>query len=880
MRHPVVLLLLLLALAAVVLLVLASLGPGAGGPLVERADPGPERAPLRRVDGPDEPSDAARGPLAPPSTPGGLAAPRADRPLTGRVLDEQGRGVADATVVVEGLPLRAQRGDLTALGTPRGRTVTDASGGFEFAHLEGGWLRVTAQAPGRATVAQLASGRGSYVEIVLPPAGVLEVQVVRVDGTPVPLARVRVGARGAVHEAVTDERGVTAFPSLPSGAAYVVAATEDGAAGGTYADALIRPGATTRVEVAIEAYPLVGGRVLDVGTGLPVTGAEVHVARPGHAEVAGPTDAEGRFGPVPAAPSGTRAHVAVRAPGYRPALVPVDLGGAGQDLEVEVHLERSAAWSGVVVDGSGQGVAGARVGWTDDGIAGRAPDATITSDGGAFELPPPPPPAPGRRIALVAEAGAARAALALTPGVEPAPPIRLVLEAGQSVGARVVDAEGAAVAGASLRLIPDWRSIPDRRRPGPHTSRLLAMTTTWRDALTATTDEGGWARIVGVPDGRYRPAIVHGQRTVERSEVVEVDGADVDVGTLVLGTGARIAGRVEGRSGAGLAGATVRLVPVDGTSRAWSTNADSDGAYGFDDLPSGRFRVTALHPDHVDATAFVDVEGADVALDLILEEGATIRIRLTRGERPYVGFVTIERVPEERGRGQQVRTRRRARGGQVTLTGVPDGTWWLRVTTPEGVGGQPPGPLATRSGSTYDVTLPLEATATLQGRVTTAEGRAVGGGRVRVGFDDATRARVVTTDADGRYRLEGLPAGAVRLRAAGAGGALVSEELVLGPGEVREVDLALDPGGGLDVRVVDEGGRPVRGAIVLARRAGRPLLEHPGARRTDDRGRAHLPDLPVGAVEVSASRPDGHRGLAAATVVAGETREVQVRAQP
>ncbi len=443
-----------------------------------------------------------------------------------------------------------------------------------------------------------------------------------------------------------------------------------------------------------------------------------------------------------------------------------------------------------------------------------------------------------------------------------------------------MDAAGSAVTGASVRLIPDWRSIADRRRPGPDTSRLLAMTTTWRDALTATTDEDGWARIVGVPSGRYRPALVHGSVTVEHPGVIDVGDADVNMGTLVLGAGARITGRVEGRGKDALAGATVRLVPVDGTSRARSTNADSEGAYGFADVPSGRFRLMAFHPGHVDATAIVDVEEADVVQDVTMDEGATIRIRLMRDERPYTGFVTIERTPAQRGRGQQVRTRRRAPGGQVALTGVPDGTWLLRVTTPEGVGGQPPAPLATRSGSVYDVTIPLEATATVQGRVRTAQGEAVGGGRVRAKLDAVARARVVTTDADGHYRLAGLPPGALRLEAAGAGGAPAAVDVVLGSGERREVDLVLDPAGGLDVRVVDEAGRPVRGARVLVRQAGRPLLEHPGARRTDEGGRAHLPDLPVGAVDVRAVRPDGHQGFATATVAAGETREVKVRAQP
>ncbi len=395
MRPPVLALLLLLALGAVALLVLSSLPPTAEVPAVERGRP--DRAPVaaRTADTPAAPAADLRTAAAPDTGQTRRGPPPVEGPLTGRVLDEQGRAIADATVAIESLPLRAQRGDATALGIALGRTTTDADGRFAVDGLERGWLRVTAAAEGHATVARVASGRGSYVELVLPPAGGLEVRVVRMDGAPQPAVSVRVGARRAIHETTTDEQGVAVFSSLPPGAVYVVAASQGGAAGGTYPDALIRPGTTTRIELAIETYPRVGGRVLDVGTELPIVGAEVHVARPGHAEVAGPTDSEGRFGPVPAAAPGARAHVAVRAPGYQPALVPVELGAAGEDLEVDVHLELFEDWRGVVVDGNGQGVAGARVGWTDDGIAGRVPDATTTDEKGAFRLPLPPLPRPG-----------------------------------------------------------------------------------------------------------------------------------------------------------------------------------------------------------------------------------------------------------------------------------------------------------------------------------------------------------------------------------------------------------------------------------------------------------------------------------------------------
>jgi len=95
----------------------------------------------------------------------------------------------------------------------------------------------------------------------------------------------------------------------------------------------------------------------------------------------------------------------------------------------------------------------------------------------------------------------------------------------------------------------------------------------------------------------------------------------------------------------------------------------------------------------------------------------------------------------------------------------------------------------------------------------------------------------------GRFRIDGLVAGeatTIFLRPEGAGTALVLHDLVLEPGEERDLGL-LDIPEPVEVRgrVLDADGRPVTGALV---RTVEPWYE--GRTRTDPEGRFRLPRFP------------------------------------
>jgi protocatechuate 3,4-dioxygenase beta subunit len=126
----------------------------------------------------------------------------------------------------------------------------------------------------------------------------------------------------------------------------------------------------------------------------------------------------------------------------------------------------------------------------------------------------------------------------------------------------------------------------------------------------------------------------------------------------------------------------------------------------------------------------------------------------------------------------------------------------------------------------------------------------------------------VVTDADGQYRLTGLPAGAyqVSLNLLGAYVPVSqdgqrSRSITLNEGEeARNIDFMLTRGGVITGHLTDAGGTPIIGASVLAntidkdgvRRSQEWNLLHNGKGMTDDRGAYRIYGLPPGRYRVSA----------------------------
>ena len=568
--------------------------------------------------------------------------------------------------------------------------------------------------------------------------------------------------------------------------------------------------------------------------------------------------------------------MAVRAAGYAPALEPFHLPDTDHVHEIEIRLAPASPWRGRVVDADGDAVEGALVTTTSDGIAGRPVPSTRTDAEGRFELPPPPPPAPGRQVLVTAEASAGHAAYAVGRGDVAPEALVLRLARGVSLTGRVVDAQGEPVTSAAVRLDPAWRRIEDRRTPGPHTSRLLAMNEAGRGGLQTATNAQGWFRVDDVPNGFFRIRLLHGRRQAVPLEPFEIAGRDLDLGTITLDAGHVLRGRVVRVDGSPVSGAGVAF-QADREQRGalvTRTTTSEDGAFRLEGLDAGRGMVRVTVPGTLGARENVEIPSPDV-LTLTTDQGAVLRGAVFEGEQPYTGTFVLHLESEGRVRRRMRPSTHRTKDGGFTRGGILPGAWHVRVETPGGLTARTNIPLEIAGPGAWEVRLDLKRGSRIEGRLLTPQGQPVAGGQILVTLDPDGLRRVVTSGRSGDFRVSNLPEGIYELTAEGRGGARTTALVHLGAGERQTLDVELAPGASVAVQVVDERGRPVEGALLLARNEEGSYLPGPSARRTDRHGRVVMPDLPIEALELVAKTRTGLVGTT--EVVLEADKEIEAR---
>lgn len=845
-------------------------GDGTGDAVPRESSPSGDSSPIAVA--PREPA----GPGGAGS--GGTTAPRAEGEVQGEVVDDAGRPVAGADVTLARLGIGARRGVPMGDEPAFSRTTSDPDGAFALAAPPEGWMRVTAAAAGRATVGAIVGARGTHVVLRLPPAGSLRVTVLDGEGAPVPAAEVEVAAADASLSGTASAGGVATFHAVAPGPA-VVRARAEGRAEATAGPVLVAIGEVREVLVSLAGLVRLGGRVVDDATGAPIAGARVFVARPGKAAAAGPTGADGSFQAVPAGAPGDEVLLSASATGYAPSLRPFVLGPHVTETSALVRLAPAKPWRGRVVDGSGRAAPGARVAYTEDGIAGKAPDETRSDAEGRFELPPPPPPAPGRRVVLVAEGAGGRAALALRPGMEQPGDLVLALAPGVAVTGRVARPDGIPLAGAEVGLEVAWDLLPDRSEPGPAVSRLHALNATGAEGLTTATDAAGRFALAAVPEGTFRVRIDVGGARRSIAEPVVVGAGALDLGTLVVGAGVALEGRVRDPSGRPVAGATVRAATSERGRPTVSARTDGSGNFTLPDLAAGRWSVEATLTDFGPVREEVEVPAVR-SVDLVLDEGTVIEGTVTEQGEPHRGVFTVRL---DRADGSARATTRRtftSADGRFELHGAPAGEWFVRAEAPGGLVAVHTDPVWARASTRAEVSLDLRAGGALAGRVLDAGRRAVAGARLFLRPDGPGSPERATADLGGRWSFSGLLAGSYALDASGSGGVPTTERVEVGTGEHRTVDVVLPRGGALRVVVRGSDGRPRAGAMLTFRGPDGRGLSRDEPTRTDAEGVALREDLPAGRVEVRARTVRGEVGIVGGDVLEGAVAEVTLVVSP
>ncbi|MEM6991486.1 MAG: carboxypeptidase regulatory-like domain-containing protein [Myxococcota bacterium] len=192
--------------------------------------------------------------------------------------------------------------------------------------------------------------------------------------------------------------------------------------------------------------------------------------------------------------------------------------------------------------------------------------------------------------------------------------------------------DGKAVAGALVLL---------SGKGGPGT-RATAPGVRGR-SVVARSDEAGNYRFDDVAAGAYSLSASADGLLPGRQAVV-LSGADEKGLNFALAPGGhRIAGTVSDLMGGAVDGAVVRALRIDeGNTLALfsraptATLAGGEGEYALT-LPDGRYMLTAEHPDYVDATAPLTIDGGPRRRDITLTPGAVIEGKVVTRSGDAVG---------------------------------------------------------------------------------------------------------------------------------------------------------------------------------------------------------------------------------------------------
>jgi len=707
---------------------------------------------------------------------------------------------------------------------------------------------------------------GGPITLRLSPGRAFRIEVRGEDGTPVPGAVVRWRDEPL---GLTGPDGRLEIALLEYSSALTVETRE-----GWKARVAVPPSGLPSANAApplVTVKPLppriLTGRVVEAGTGAPLANALVWSggdrlsAPPVH------TGPDGGFRIAVPALGVTSLWAAAAGHGPESRSVPLD-----SSAPTLLKLKPAARLSGVVVDAAGRPVAGADLSLGDMGFS-RNGFAWSRSDG-RFQISGLPFRASGEISAH--RSGFAPASVPTqtpAPG-QPSPPLRIVLGQGLTLSGRTVDERGQPVAGAEVILGGGMDLMLEQGR--------------------ATSDDSGRFELRRLSPGTFQLVVTHpGFATLHMSRIEA--GADrpvLDLGEIVLRTGAVIEGRVTDDHGRPIEGAEVvaasalpafLLDPATGepVTSAPRARTGPGGTFRLTDLePGKRTDLIVEHPGYVQARVpGVEVPTAEpLRIELKVSRGLAGRVIGPEGEP--VADASLTWVQETRTEGGS--------SLQANPLGTTDGDGRFRAA------GLTPGPIDLEvSALGYEtrrvqglqippdrdlegMEIRLARGALLAVRVLSPEGEPVPGARVRA--DPLSPGRLPTLGA--RLRMSSSDSGrtdeegACLVELAGPGsysvrvyteGRVMSVPVEAGPGKTP-VEVRLARGATVSGRVTDRDGKGVPWvSIQLHGRQDGGFSANAGSLAD---GSFTLADVPPGVYQLSAF-PRGYKAATLADVEVG-----------
>lgn len=443
-------------------------------------------------------------------------------------------------------------------------------------------------------------------------------------------------------------------------------------------------------------------------------------------------------------------HVSVRA--LRGSSVRFELA-AGERARGELAIPKGLRVLGRVVDEAGEAVCGAELWLSVRSLGGGFVGASRPD--GSFELVDVPEDA---QIAAVAPGRSPSHAqpviYARRDDAADEAEIELVLTGeGGGVALSVVDTDGAPVPDAYVR-IEQW--LPPRELPN---HLLLQQGPT----IEAWTDAEGRARIEGLKPGSP-PVKVLARGLARHRGSFDVRAGELVESRIVLAPQATVAGTVTRADGSPAAGASIALSEEEFDPLLPMARAGADGSYELGALPIGRVELRAGSRDAGSAKATLELAPGETGRwDPVLALGRIVtgRVLDERGG-PLAGWTVSANA------GMTSRWHASAKsdaGGAFRFTDCASGSLELQLFAPEQ---SPILPALTRALAPDEDEVELRIArdelpeCSLAGRVLDEAGEPAHGS-VSLWRADASSARSIPLDAEGRFAVERIPPGRFEL---------------------------------------------------------------------------------------------------------------------